>query len=461
MAGDFGSPPHLSHLTPPDRPLITRLRHAIAPILANNALPHFTDHSVSHSDSVADLLDELLKPLQSTENSLRSQELLILYASSYLHDIGLQLQDASQMATIRQLGLTLPWRDLQEEERRDLLRKHHHRLSAEAVTESSRSPQPIIGLQLTSDYDAPRIACLCEAHNLTLEDPADRQRYAQLTQDGPNIRMALLSGLLRTADILDESRRRASREKARTLLLPLESQSHWWRHYYTESVTFETSDRTIRIWFDFPTDRLSEYERVVPSLQIPWINAELQRHLPVFAKHSLVWSLASDSKPKPYSNAEAMPDEVMNHMVSELRAQQMRAETRQSEIALRAYREARPPINRRLEELRAAQADMPPADYILRTRSIADELWNIGSQRSAVFALAPVYETNAQHLSEDRRLEIGISLLEMLPSRRHPRVGSLLDRGTCGPSLPEVFRSLTSFSLPITGCGVVHPTLCL
>ena len=57
---------------------------------------------------------------------------------------------------------------------------------------------------------------------------------------------------------------------------------------------------------------------------------------------------------------------------------------------------------------------MTPADYLIKTRAIADELWNIGSKRSAVFALISVYEENSQHLSIENRLETGARLLEMV-----------------------------------------------
>ena len=414
MPDEFGPPPDLDHLDHSGRRFVIHLRERVAPILANNLLPHFTDHSVQHSDHVTQLLDDLLRPMQATDHRLRPRELIILYSASYLHDIGLQLQTVAQTAVIQELQLDLPWEDLNEPRQRELLRKHHHRISAELVHQSPLTKEPLIGLQLSGEYEPSQIACLCEAHNLHLEAPADRERYDQLTNDGPNLRMGLLSALLRTADILDESRRRATREKARTLSLPLEAQSHWWRHYYTESVTFDPSLRTIWIWFDFPPDRLSEYESVVPALQLPSIKAELQRHTGVFAKYGLVWALSSKAPSKPYSSSEAMPDDVMAHMLAQLRRQHLSAETKQRESALRAYKEARPHINRRLEELRAAEADMKPSDYLLKTSRIADELWNIGSKRTAVSALASVYTANAHHLPPERRLEVGTCLLEML-----------------------------------------------
>ena len=415
MPGEFGPPPQLKHLkSEADNTLVIRLREAVAPILGNNVLRHFTDHSVIHSDNVTRLVDELTNSLQSSGRPLQPQELIILYSACYLHDIGLQLENAGNMAVIQQLSLKLPWQDLDDDTRRDLLRRYHHQISAEMVQASVRTVTPIIGLQLSPAYDPSRIACLCEAHNLFLETSIGRKRYEKLTEDGPNIRMGLISGLLRIADILDESRRRAVREKAKTLMLPLESQTHWWRHYYTENVTFDENERAIIIWFDFPPDCHSEYSKIVPALQVPWIETELQRHLQVFNKYGVNWSLKTRFTSKQYSDTEIMPDDVMAYMLGQLREQHIREDASRREAVFNAFKEARPHINRRLDALKKQRDKIPPAEYLLETKKIAYEMWNIGSKRSAVIALVSEYERNSQYLPTEKRVEIGTQLVEML-----------------------------------------------
>lgn len=48
----FGPAPPFKHLSDEkSRALLITLRAKTAPILANNILPHFTDHSVAHSDT--------------------------------------------------------------------------------------------------------------------------------------------------------------------------------------------------------------------------------------------------------------------------------------------------------------------------------------------------------------------------------------------------------------------------
>ncbi len=223
------------------RAFLVSLRNAVEPILSNNLLPHFTDHSVGHSDRLVELADNLTKPLAYGDKRLTDNELVVLYSACYLHDIGMQYERAGDTTVIRKLNLPQPWSDLQEDSRRELLRKHHHEISAELVYGSVRTAYPSIGLQLTDQCEPGCIASLCEAHAMG----AATDRYRELTQDGPGIRMELLSALLRLADILDEGRRRAPREKAATLALGSEAQMHWWRNYYTKT-DYEQSSAVVR-----------------------------------------------------------------------------------------------------------------------------------------------------------------------------------------------------------------------
>src|SRR5205085_7956085 len=102
------------------------------------------------------------------------------------------------------------------------------------------------------------VAAISEGHTL----PIESSRYKTLTADGPNLRIELLSALLRIADILDLSRRRANRPKALTLNLSLESQTHWWRHHYTEDIVIDQNQKLVSVWFDFPRTRAAEYRKV-------------------------------------------------------------------------------------------------------------------------------------------------------------------------------------------------------
>jgi hypothetical protein len=118
--------PQFKHLQDCDKKAsLVRLRNAVTPILANNVLPHFTDHSVMHSDNLTRLIDELVTPIQETNRPLSDTELTTLYGTCYLHDIGLQYEKAGDTETIRRVLAQGPprpgqrWEDLSEASRRD------------------------------------------------------------------------------------------------------------------------------------------------------------------------------------------------------------------------------------------------------------------------------------------------------------------------------------------------------
>lgn len=243
------------------RARLVAMRAGVEPILANNLLPYFTAHDVSHCDRVTEVIDNLVDELQETDRRLTQDELFVVYAGAYLHDVGMQYENVgNSRIVLSELG-GRRWQDVPTDERRDVLRRLHPQLSAELVTLSVRNAMPPIGFQLT-DADHPNvIAGLCAAHGID----AETSRYAELTRDAPRVRTALLAGILRCADILEESRRRANRARAESLDLPIESQAHWWRHYYTVDVDFNRAQRTIDVWFDFPSDRRSCLESSPPS----------------------------------------------------------------------------------------------------------------------------------------------------------------------------------------------------
>lgn len=434
------------------RSLLVNLRNKVAPILDNNIQPHFTDHSVLHSDGVSQLVDALIGPLQKSDERLNQTELVILYSACYLHDIGLQYENAGQTKTIADLNLGLPWDEQPEAERRNLLRRLHHKISAEMVHSSVRSEDPIIGMQLTQDYEPSKIACLCESHNLYFEVERDMNRYMEITTDGPEIRMQLLAGLLRVADILEESRRRATRPKANTLMLDVTSQMHWWRHYYTKEVTFDKHDKTITIWFDFPPAKFNSYSRVVPELQKPWIEAELNRHAAVFNRFGVTWTLQVRLKAEEYSDTETMPYEVVTAMMAELRARHLDEDERRRAVLLNTFRESRPQIDGRFDHLQNQKEVLSPQDYLLKLVEVSNDLWTIGSKRSAIMTLVFDFGKNCQHLVACKRIEVGTRLMEMCLEEGIPELangwGIVLQQNvrTLDPNHPAVFPCLRTIA---------------
>ena len=404
------------------RSFMEAMRDKVAPILANNLLPHFTDHSVTHSDNVAQVIDKLVEGLKQP---LSNKECMILYGACYLHDIGMQFERADETEVIQGLSLNPRWDQLSVPEKRNLLRKFHNKISAEMVQKSVGSANPPIGFQLTSEFEGSYIARLCDAHCV----PADSNEYRELVKEGPDIRMPLLSALLRIGDILDESRRRATKEKARTLSLDLFSQSHWWRHYFTEDVTFLPAKRQIQIWFDFPSERLEEYKQIVPALQVPWVEAELNHHNHVLLAEGCQWSLIHTSVAKPYSDATEMPEEVLAEMLKQLYRARQKEEALRDTLKLAQFREAQPSIDRRLEAIRAKKESMGNGEFIVALAKIADDMHELGGHAIARSTIRHAFTNGLQDLLPEVRIALGTKLLKReLDSGYEDSSGELLKK---------------------------------
>jgi len=240
--------------------------------------------------------------------------------------------------------------------------------------------------------------------------------------------MALLSALLRLADILDESCHRAIREKARTLKLDIESQVHWWRHHYTESVAFDKGQQIVTVWFDFPKDRIDEYKQIIPQLQMPLIESEFRRHEKELIKNGLYWHVQHKVKSEPYSNKDEMPENVETAMLTQLANQRRNEDEKQRLLILGLFKEARPSIERRLKILKERESEMSPCDYLLELSQISFDLFDLGGRKSARAALESYYSKNCQHLPSGDKIRIGIKLLEWFVDDSMPfQAGTLID----------------------------------
>lgn len=394
------------------------LRNAVEPILNGNYLPSFTDHSVSHSDRVCDLIDQLTEPLKQ-ERQLRDQEAFILYAAAYLHDAGLQHQRAHDTDIVRAI-LRRPeyagreWADLNIDTRRDIVRAQHHRISGEMITRSVNAAQPtVLGIQLTDDWHPGQIRVLCIAHNLYM-DTTDKEEYCELVRDWGSFRMSLLSALLRLADILDESRRRSQLYLERTRELNLESRMHWWRHYYVAEIHIDPDERHITLWFDFPPERCPQYRAMIPLLQLPYLEGELARHGSVLARNNLLWHFRSSEISAAQSTARAMDDELEHFVLEKLAQQREQQAERDKLLVLDQLKVVRPTVERKLSNLRAVENSASAEQKLVEFAELARHLFRLGGRRDAWVTLLSEYNRLGKSVDTTTKLAVATELGEMM-----------------------------------------------
>lgn len=76
----YGTPPSFRYLKDPAlRASLVRLRSAIGPILSHNILPHFTDHSIAHSDALVKIANSLVEPLSGKHKLSNDEAMQICY----------------------------------------------------------------------------------------------------------------------------------------------------------------------------------------------------------------------------------------------------------------------------------------------------------------------------------------------------------------------------------------------
>jgi len=398
---------------------LVKIRETVTPILASNLLRQFTDHSVSHSDRVCELIDQLTAPM--SDHALNDTEAFILYASAYLHDVGMQHERCDETRVMAR-ALAVPpyrgrrWADLDEKTRCDLLRRHHHEISGEMVKSCFKATRPVLGIQLTEEDYPGYVGSVCEAHAV----PPDADRYRELTAEGPGIRTSLLPALLRLADILDESRPRTQMYRELTVQLDVESQMHWWRHYYVSGVTFRPEAKCITIWFQFPPDRREEYRPVVPELQRYCIEAELLAHRGVLLANGVGWHLEITEDKAAHAAAKPMPDEVFLRMREEVQHRRQTQETIDRLAALRQLEEAQGVVLRQLQAIKASGATA--SDKLRQAETLAEQLRRMGGQHEASIIFREMYDLVQKELGSDDSIEYGRRLGEMLLGEHRERL---------------------------------------
>jgi type II secretory pathway predicted ATPase ExeA len=209
---------------------IENVRETVKPILQTNLLPHFTDHSISHSDRVVGILGRLLERnlSQNSSTRLNEREIVVLVLAGILHDIAMQIPKAYGIDS-DVTGLTP--KDMSR------IRQLHGEVAA-AILRDIANGSDSYNLGLGQDdlkRFLPLVAAVSEKHQSRMcYDPNET-----VPLGSERIRIGLLTGLLRLADQLDCDSRRVHMNLLRHYTIPLESVVHWIVCHYVDSVTIE------------------------------------------------------------------------------------------------------------------------------------------------------------------------------------------------------------------------------
>lgn len=234
--------------------LIAQVRTVALPVLSTNLLPHFTDHSIAHSDRIINLLGLLLEENLQQKEPIRvsDDECLIVVLGALLHDVGMQLPKAH--------GLSTPAGELTPADL-GTMRANHGKASGVLVRNAVNGDDSF-GVQLPiSGFKRHLAFCasLCENHQSSAAyDPTREEAFGT-----GKVRVGFLTALLRMADQLDCDSNRVRIEDLQRFDLPPESVLRWLLCHYVDAVTIRGG--VVKITASFPKtftgpiiDQLSE-----------------------------------------------------------------------------------------------------------------------------------------------------------------------------------------------------------
>lgn len=224
--------------------------------------PHYTNHTVKHSDEIIRQLSKVLFRDEENPSSitlaLSATEVYILMASAYLHDIGMVVSPADQREIVSSAKWS-QWISSDERARKrwgeisnlrtstqpgeppvlhliadiqmkyliaDHVRRIHHLRSASIMTEH----EAVLGRFAFGDHQLLNaIADVCAGHGLDRRQLNDNRRYPTRADiRGEKVCVRLMALLLRIGDLLDMSVDRALPFLVRAATpLPSDSVAHW------------------------------------------------------------------------------------------------------------------------------------------------------------------------------------------------------------------------------------------
>jgi hypothetical protein len=233
---------------------LTLIRGVMESIWADEApriVKDYTDHGEKHSERLAYFAEKLL--LINPDIKFSQQEIYLLLAGIYLHDIGMQCdivkypeikEKAEKLgARFEEAFIAKTTNEYSLEEQKEI-RKNHHFLSAAWIDYLYEGKAPVLSHGIKSiPYDlVDDLMDICKFHSkLSINDCSD------FFTDYPSSRKKMVASLLRFADELDISSTRVRIETVKIFSIDSENSVYWWLHNYTNINLVDTNKIRIKV----------------------------------------------------------------------------------------------------------------------------------------------------------------------------------------------------------------------
>jgi hypothetical protein len=272
----------------------------------------YTDHGIPHSERIAGYAAKLLK---SGRTRLSEEEMYLLLAGIYLHDIGMQC-DVVRHPEIKALAETEYGAQFNIEftaqrsndysvEEQKAIRKNHHYLSIAWIAYAKHTGKTVLGsaAQTIPNHLVRDLTDVCKHHTSLPIDACD-----EMFERGQSERKRLVAALLRFADELDIAANRISIETVQNFNLDPSNTVYWWLHNRTH-ITFPKKNLVkVEVWMH-PNDTI-QYGKSIKSAFIDKFRQKNASVMRVLAEKDIFIQIHDKSDVKSSDNEDLFPPEI-------------------------------------------------------------------------------------------------------------------------------------------------------
>ncbi|MBU4231045.1 MAG: hypothetical protein L6277_05385 [Desulfobacterales bacterium] len=197
----------------------------------------YTDHGFPHSQRLVENVEKILRP--DIDVSLSKEEIYLLLAGIYLHDIGMQCDvvkhpkikaKAEELGAQFDIDFTTTGSNNYSLDEQKALRQNHHFLSAAWISIAHDTGATDLGAaaQKIPSYLVEDLEDVCRFHS-----KLDINQCPLKLKASPSGRKRLVAALLRLADELDIGKKRVDFAVLKNFALSPENAVFWWLHELT------------------------------------------------------------------------------------------------------------------------------------------------------------------------------------------------------------------------------------
>lgn len=278
-------------------------------------IQHYTDHGVKHSQRLVGYAVKLLNANKKVH--LSDQEMYLLIASIYLHDIGMQC-DIIKFPKIKSIAESLGAKfNIEFElidggysrEMQKSIRKNHHYLAAAWIDFANQTGETRLG-PVAREIDPNLVNDLMDICKYHSKLPIDECPINSCYFSGE--RKQLVAALLRFSDELDIDAHRINIETVKNFSIDPDNSVYWWLHNRTV-IEFITNNM-IRINMQLHPNDMFAYSSLIKEVFIDKFSRKNGPILDILCKNDIPIYISSDSKVVENNRIDLLPPDIVNSL---------------------------------------------------------------------------------------------------------------------------------------------------